>query len=294
MRVGLSIMRFNDPNLRTYLTDLGQVAEETGFYSLWVMDHFFQIPIAGAAEDPLLEAYSTLGFLAGVTEHAKLGALVSGVMYRNPGLLIKQATTVDVLSGGRAYFGIGASWYEREAAGLGFPFPSLAERFERLEETLQIAHQLWSTDLRPYQGRYYQMAEPIISPKPISQPYPPILVGGQGEKKTLRLVAQYADACNLMMPAGIEAVQRKLDVLRRYCDEIGRDYATIEKTALMHIDLAHGSEGIREAVAQAQSAAQLGIEHTILVLPEENTTVLKVLGREFIPRVAELSPAAAQ
>ncbi|MBI1881725.1 MAG: LLM class F420-dependent oxidoreductase [Chloroflexi bacterium] len=256
------------------------------------MDHFFQIRYNGPPEDPLLEAYTFLGFLAGVTQRVKLGALVTGVIYRLPGLLIKQVTTLDVLSGGRVYLGIGAAWYEREAKGLGFPFPPLKERFERLEETLQIAHQLWSGEVQPYAGQHYHLAEPIISPRPINRPHPPILIGGQGEKKTLRLVAQYADAynCNvdLSSPEGLETVRRKLDVLKQHCDEVGRDYATIEKTGLMNVDLAQNPASAKEVIAKCEAAAQIGIQHIIFGIPKYETAALEIFGREIIPQVAAL------
>jgi F420-dependent oxidoreductase-like protein len=184
----------------------------------------------GPADDPMLEAYSTLSYLAGVTKRARLGTLVTGVVYRHPGFLVKAATNLDVLSGGRAYLGIGAAWYEREAVGLGMPFPPVSERFERLEETLQIAKRMWSGDRTPYEGKHYRLAEPISSPQPLSKPHPPILVGGMGEKKTLRLVAQYADACNLFTAIGVDEVARKLDVLKRHCEDVGRPYDEIERT----------------------------------------------------------------
>src|SRR6185437_3600761 len=170
---------------------------DAGFASIWVMDHFFQIAMMGAPEEPMLESYSTLSYLAGATKRVKLGTMVTGVVYRHPGILVKTVTTLDVLSGGRAYLGIGAAWNEQEARGLGVPFPALKERFERLEETLQIAHQMWSGDRSPYNGRYYQLTDPLNSPQPLTKPHPPIMIGGGGEQKTLRLVAQYGDACNL-------------------------------------------------------------------------------------------------
>ena len=217
---------------------MARTADQAGFASIWVMDHFFQIGVVGPAEDPMLESYSTLSYLAAVTKQARLGTMVTGVIYRHPGLLLKQVTTLDVLSGGRAYLGIGAAWYEREALGLGVGFPPLKERFERLEEALQIAHQMWSGKVAEYQGKHYQLAETLNRPSPLSQPHPPILIGGMGEKKTLRLVAQYADACNLFAHAGAETIRQKLDVLRQHCADVGRNYADIEKTSLGTVKLA--------------------------------------------------------
>ena len=297
MNIGLGLAKFDYPSslpeLGPHLAEVARAAEEVGFYSLWPADHFFQFGLVGPPEDPMLEAYTFLGFLAGVTQRVKLGALVTGVIYRNPGLLIKQVTTLDVLSGGRIYLGIGAAWYEREAKGLGFPFPPLKERFERLEETLQIAHQLWSDEVKPYAGQHYHLAEPIISPRPISQPHPPILIGGQGEKKTLRLVAQYADAyncnANLFSPEGFETVRQKLDMLKQHCDEVGRDYATIEKTGLMwNVDLVQNLASAKEVIARCESAAQIGIQHIIFGIPKYEIAALEIIGREVIPRVAEL------
>ena len=191
MKLGLQVVAFNWPgspaNTGRTLLDIARTADEAGFASLWVMDHYFQIdPGIGKASDPMLEAYTALSFMAGVTQRIRLGAMVTGVIYRQPAFLVKQVSTLDVLSGGRANLGIGAAWYEREAVGLGFPFPPLAERFERLEETLQIAKHLWSGETAPFAGKHYQLPEPINSPQPLSQPHPPILIGGGGEKKTLR------------------------------------------------------------------------------------------------------------
>src|SRR5512143_3855977 len=220
MKIGLQIPNFTWPGglqeIRSKLAEIARTADEAGFSSLWVMDHFFQIgqrdrsnpSRLGPAEDEMLEGDSALSYLAGFTQKVTLGTMVTGVVYRHPGILIKTVTTLDVLSGGRAYLGIGAAWNEREARGLGVPFPPVKERFERLEEALQIARQMWSDNDGPYQGRYYQLAETLCSPQPLSRPHPPILIGGTGEKKTLRLVAQYADACNLFAAMGTETLQR--------------------------------------------------------------------------------------
>src|SRR5579871_5853571 len=201
MKIGLHLATFNpsDGDLRSGVKRVAQYADENGFYSISPMDHFFQIGILGQPEENMLEGYSVLNYVAAITEKIKLLTMVTGVVYRHPGALIKTVTTLDVLSGGRAYLGIGAAWNEPEAHGLGIPFPPLAERFERLEEVLQIAYQMWNDDTKPYQGKYYQLEQPINHPLAVSKPHPPILIGGSGEKKTLRMVAQYADAANFFM-----------------------------------------------------------------------------------------------
>src|SRR5215469_8192897 len=243
MRLGLQVPNFTWPNGQGNLGDtfglIAERAERAGLYSLWVMDHFFQIRSVGPAEQEMLEGWSALAFAAGVTNHIKLGTMVTGVTYRHPGILVKTATTLDVLSHGRAYFGIGAAWNEEEHMGLGVPFPPLAERFERLEETLQIAHQMWRGDEASFQGKHYQLKRPLNSPQAVQKPHPPILIGGGGEKKTLRLVAKYADACNLFSRFGDETLAHKLDVLREHCATEGRSYEAIEKTTLDSFALTH-------------------------------------------------------
>lgn len=213
------------------LAAIGRAAEEGGISSISVMDHFFQMEARGSAEDPMLEGYTTLGFLAGVTTTPQLHLLVTGVTYRHPGILAKTVSTLDVLSRGRAALGIGAAWYQREHEALGVPFPPLAERFGRLEETIRIVLQMWSEDSGPFRGTHYQLAETIDSPHPIQRPHPPILIGGAGERKTLRLVARYADACNFYFRSPAE-IAHKLDVLRGHCRTEGTDYDRIEKTMM--------------------------------------------------------------
>ena len=214
---------------------------------------------------------------------------MTGVIYRYPGLLIKTVTTLDVLSGGRAYLGIGAAWNEREAKGLGVPFPSLAERFQRLEEALQIAKQMWSDESGPYRGKYYQLAETLNSPQPLSRPHPPILIGGGGEQKTLRLVAQYANACNLFAQIGTDNVRVKLEILKRHCDTIGRDYAEIEKTTLGTVHLGAGQLSASDVIKQCQLLAEIGIQHAIFNMPNvHEIRPLETFGREIIPAVAAL------
>src|ERR1700722_9961502 len=239
MKIGLQLPNFTFPGgpaqIAGKLAEIARAADQAGFYSLWVMDHFFQIGMVGPPEREMLECYTALGLLAAHTTRVKLGAMVTGVIYRYPGILVKAVTTLDVLSGGRSYFGIGAAWNEQEATGLGVPFPPLGVRFELLEEALQIAKQMWSGNNGEYQGKHYQLAETLCSPLPLSRPHPPIMIGGGGEKKTLRMVAQYADACNIFGPP--ETVRGKLSVLKQHCDALGRDYGAIEKTTLGTVDL---------------------------------------------------------
>jgi F420-dependent oxidoreductase-like protein len=239
MQVGVHFMNFTLPGgpagLRSAVGDTAVAAEEAGCTVFTAMDHWFQMEQFADAHDPMLEGYSVLSFVAAKTERLRLGLLVTGVTYRHPGLLAKTVTTLDVLSGGRAMLGIGAAWYEREHLALGVPYPPVAERFERLEEALQICEQMWSDDEGPYNGKYYQLAETICVPRPLQTPRPPILIGGGGEKKTLRLVAQYADACNLFATTP-EEIKRKLDILRGHCDAVGRDYDSIAKTIIGRVD----------------------------------------------------------
>jgi F420-dependent oxidoreductase-like protein len=224
------------------------------------MDHFFQIRSIGPSEHEMLEGYSALAYAAGVTERITLGTMVTGVTYRHPGLLIKTVTTLDVLSSGRAWLGIGAAWNEEEHRGLGVPFPSTKERFERLEETLQLAHQMWSGDDSAFEGRHHQLERPLNSPPALSTPHPRILVGGGGEKKTLRLVAQYADACNIF-DMGPDAVRAKYDVIRRHCEAVGRDDDDIEKTVLTRVDFAKESDD--SIVDRVGRLGDVGTQHVI-------------------------------
>ena len=281
MKVGLHYWNYSTPadpaRIAATLGETARVAEQAGFSGFSVMDHYLQMEMAGvtSADEPMLEAYTTLGYVAARTERMGLGVLVTGVMYRHPGLLAKIVSTLDVLSGGRARLGIGASWYEREQAALGVPVVPVAERFERLEETLQICHQMWSDDNGPFNGRHYQLAETLCVPRPLSQPHPPILVGGGGEKKTLLLVARYADACN-MYGTGPEDVGHKLDVLRSHCDAEGRDYDRIDKTVLAVVPALMDVDGF---VAAAGAYAALGVTE-IEVMPDRHPV-------EFATQVAE-------
>lgn len=292
MRIGLQIPSFTWPGgaaaLAPTLANIVTTAEDAGFYSVWVMDHFFQIEIVGPAELEMMESYSTLSYIAALTKRVRLGALVTGVIYRYPGLLVKTVNTLDVLSGGRAYMGIGAAWFEREAKGLGVPFPPLAERFERLEEALQIAHQMWSEDNGAFTGQHYQLAETLSVPQPLSKPHPPIMIGGMGEHKTLHMVAQYADACNLFARAGAAVIQQKLDVLKIHCDALGRDYETIERTGLATVHIAAGQMSAGDIIAFCRELAGAGIQHLILNMPNiSEIAPLEIFGREIIPAVAE-------
>jgi F420-dependent oxidoreductase-like protein len=233
MDLGIHYSQFTHPDWQHQLTgrftETVTTADQGGVDLVTVMDHWFQMEVLNGPFEPMLEGYTALGYVAGVTERVRLSMLVTGVTYRHPGLLTKIVTTLDVLSGGRALLGLGAAWYDREHAGLGVPFPPLAERFERLEETLRIARQMWSDDDGAFAGKHYQLAETICLPKPVHGRVP-ILIGGGGERKTLRLVAQYGDACHLFVRDGYDQLVHKLEVLRRHCDDVGRDYDSVEKT----------------------------------------------------------------
>ena len=292
MRVGVHINRFNHPGGPTAvgpeLAAAGAAAEAAGVSWLSVMDHYFQMEFNGGAEDAMLEAYTTLGFLAGNTSTVQLGALVTGVTYRQPGLLAKIATTLDIVSGGRATLGIGAAWYDREHHGLGVHYPPVAERFERLEETLRICLQMWDPETNgPFEGRHYQLAETLCVPAPISSPHPEIMIGGGGEKKTLRLVAQYADACNLIVSTPDE-LRHKLDVLRGHCDNLGRDYDRIRKT------IVHGGESVTAGDVEAflgeiDGFTKLGVD-TVILGPRtgEPAEWIERFVAPVVPRLAEL------
>lgn len=290
MKIGLQIPNFTwpggTPAMRGTLADIAITADESNFYSLWVMDHFFQIAYIGPKEMDMLEGYTALGYLSAVTKKVKLGTLVTGVNYRYPGVLVKSMTTLDVLSGGRSYFGIGAAWNEEESKGLGLPFPPLATRFEMLEECLQIAKQMWSDNNGPYNGKHYQLAETLCVPQPLSRPHPPILVAGGGEKKTLRLVAQYADACNLF--GDLELLKKKLDILKGHCDALGRDYESIEKTTLDTVHLAPGKMSAKDVIEKCKALADLGVDQALFNMPNvHEIEPLEIFGREIIPAVAE-------
>jgi F420-dependent oxidoreductase-like protein len=270
-------------------------AERAGASSFWVMDHFFQIRGVGPAENEMLEGYTALAFAAAATETITLGTMVTGVTYRLPAILIKTVTTLDVLSGGRAWFGVGAAWNEEEHAGLGVPFPPIAERFERLEETLRLGRQMWSGDETPFQGTHYQAQRPLNSPQSLSRPWPKILIGGMGEKKTLRFVAKYADATNLFELPDLNELRRKTDVLREHCANEGRDYAEIEKTSLSTLriskDGADGTQSVDQVVERLGRLAEVGIDQAICNSPQVAEADYFELIAEVVRQIAPITPA---
>jgi F420-dependent oxidoreductase-like protein len=289
VKIGLQIPDFTGPGAARLGADLATVArtaDDAGFEFIAVMDHFFQIGAVGPPDRDMLESYTTLGYLAGVTSRAKLIALVTGAVYRQPGILAKIVSTLDVLSGGRAWLGIGAAWNEEESRGLGIPFPPVAERFERLEETLQICLQMWRGDESPFHGAHYQLERPLSYPKAVSAPHPPIMIGGSGERKTLRFVARYAQACNLFPGPDLA---RKLDVLRAHCDAEGRDYDEIEKTCYFIFDVGAKGERAGQVVDQLGNLSGLGFQAAIgAVANVWDVTPLEVIGAEVIPAVSAL------
>ncbi|WP_285705957.1 LLM class F420-dependent oxidoreductase [Microtetraspora sp. NBRC 16547] len=289
MKLGLHYWNYSmpaDPALiAPTLAETARIAEQAGVSSFTLMDHYFQMKTRGTtADEPMLEGYTTLGYVAATTERMTLGLMVTGVMYRHPGLLAKIVTTLDVLSGGRACLGLGASWYEREQRGLGVPVVPMGERFERLEETIQICLQMWSDDNGPYEGRHSRLAETLCVPSPLGDRRPPIMVGGGGEKKTLLLVARYADACNLFATS-VEEVARKLDVLRGHCAAEGRDYDAIEKTVMFSRPVLDETESF---LADAEEYAKLGVSE-IQVLPDRHpVTFVEQVAERIAPLVAAI------
>ena len=287
MRLGVHYANFTLPGgpeaLGPTLMATAKAADQGGASTFTLMDHWFQMESMATAQDPMLEGYTSLGFLAGATEHLTLGLLVTGTTYRHPGLLAKTVTTLDVLSAGRAMLGIGAAWYEREHLGLGVPFPPLAERFERLEETLHICRQMWSDHEGPFEGRHYQLAETICSPRPLQEDGPPVMVGGSGERKTLRLVAEYADACNLFATTP-EKVAHKLEVLDRHCEDVGRDPAKISRTIITAAD-----PFAVEFLGDMKGYAALGIDQVFLSPQGDDPAgwVIEVCD-QLLPKLADL------
>jgi len=288
MQLGVHVADFTwadgPPSLGKDLARVAKAAEDCGFTKLSVMDHVWQIGVIGPPEHEMLEAYTALGYLAACTSRIELLAWVTAVVYREPGLLAKCVTTLDVLSGGRAWLGIGAAWNSDESHGLGLPFPPTAERFERLEEALQICLQMWSDDDGPYGGKHYRLERTLNSPQPLSRPHPPILIGGGGERKTLRLVAQYAQACNLFAGPDLE---HKLDVLRGHCEAVGRDYDEIAKTVMMPLDPGADGEHVDAILERLRGLAALGVTHTHgRVVNAQAITPLELLGERVIPVAA--------
>jgi F420-dependent oxidoreductase-like protein len=290
MQIALSVADFTNPSgpdcLGRDLARVAVAADQLGFSAITVMDHYFQIGMIGPPELPMLEGYTTLGYLAALTRQLKLGTMVTGVHYRHPGLLAKIVTSLDVLSGGRAFLGIGAGWNEMESRGLGVPFPPLADRFERLEETLRICLQMWQGDDRAFSGGHYTLERPLNFPQSLSRPHPPIVIGGSGERKTLRLVARYADACNLFPGPQLA---HKLEVLRRYCDEEGRDYAAIERTSMTMFDASGGEAAISSTIDALREMAALGIQTVYFGVADTFAIKpMEVIAERIMPAVADL------
>ena len=290
MDLGLHIANFTwSGGSSTFVDDFrrtAKTAEDVGFTRLSVMDHVWQIGMIGPPEHEMLEAYTALGYLAAITDRVQLLAWVTAAVYREPGLLAKEVTTLDVLSKGRAMLGIGAAWNEEESVGLGLPFPATAERFERLEETLQICLQMWSDSDEPYAGKHYRLGRTLNSPQSVQRPHPPILIGGGGEKKTLRLVAQYAQACNLFDSPDLA---HKLDVLRGHCEALGRDYDEIEKTVMGPVDPGPNGEKVDATLEHLRDLAGLGVTHVQMGIGDGSSTdVLELIGERIIPEAAKL------
>lgn len=310
MKIGLQIYQFNwlgtPENTASRLSEMASYAEQGGFSSLWVMDHLWQVSQGfGPPEDPMLEGYSTISYLAAETKKVKLGLMVTATPYRHPGLLVKAVTTLDVLSGGRAILGIGAGWNKEEAEGFGIPFPkSKAELFGRLEETVRIARHIWSSEGEPFEGKYYRLLKPVNHPQPISKPHPPILIGGEGEKRTLRLVAKHGDACNLQLGSAVEGyapwlrelyknrrsnLTRKLGILKEHCKNVGRDYDEIEITVLGTVRISPDPSNIPEIVNLCRELNDLGVDQVIFNMPNVyDLWPIERIGAEVIPAVADL------
>ncbi len=298
MKLGLQISSFTWPGgpdqIRSTLADVARTADAVGFDSIWVMDHFFQIRSVGRIEEPMLEGYTTLGYMAALTQRARLGLMVGGIHYRQPGLWIKAATTLDVLTGGRSYFGIGAAWNHEESRGLGFPMPELRVRFGMLEDTLRMAHAAWQGEHgteESFQGRHHRAERILNSPQSLSRPRPPILIGGGGEQVTLRLVAQYGDACNIF--GGPDQLRHKYNVLRGHCQRLGRDYDEIEKTNLSTISIT--PDGARGTLTAAAFVDRLGawadagsMQAIFSIRNVSDLSKLELIGREVIPQVRDM------
>ncbi len=304
MKLGLQIAKFTwsggDAAIAGTFADIVRTADEAGFDSIWVMDHFLQIGSVGKPEEPMLEGMTTLGYAAALTRRARLGLMVGGIHYRTAGLWVKAATTLDVLSGGRSYFGIGAAWNEQESQAWGFPMPPLGQRFEMLEETLQLARAAWTGEQgrrERFEGRHYQAGDPLNAPQALSKPRPPILIGGGGERRTLKLVAKYADACNVF-GTDVAQLRHKYDVLRGHCETVGRDYAEIEKSFLTEVSIT--PDGARRShtpdalVERLGRTAEAGAQHAIVgVRDVADLSKLELIGRDVIPQlrgIGEPSP----
>jgi F420-dependent oxidoreductase-like protein len=289
MDLGVHVSSFTWPGgpaqIASDLTNVATAVDDLGFAKLSVMDHVFQIGHIGPPEHEMLEAYTTLGYLAARTKRVELLAWVTAVVYRDPGLLAKCVTTLDVLSEGRAWLGIGAAWNEPEAKGLGLFFPPLTERFERLEEALQICLQMWSDDEGAYQGAHYRLDQTLNSPQSLRRPHPPILIGGSGEKKTLLLVAKYAQACNLFAAPDLA---HKLDVLKAHCVDVGRDYDEIEKTVMGPFDPGADGENVDALLESMRGMAELGVTHYHGSVPNvASIKPLEILASQVMPDAAK-------
>lgn len=293
MRISISVTNYSWPSgsqqIGPELARLAGAADRAGVDTVWVPDHLIQAdPTAAPDESEMLEAYTTLGFIAANTERVRVGTAVSSVTMRPPALLVKAVTTLDVLTGGRAWLGIGAGYHSDEAQAMGLPMPPVAERFERLEETLQIAARMWAGDDAPFEGKHYRLTRPQGRPVPAQRPRPPVLVGGTGERRTLRLVARYADACNLFdIPDGGRTIRHNLAVLARHCEDVGRPYDAIEKTLATRLEVSESSD---EFVRRCTAAAALGIEHMVLITPGPWSTEAVATLAAAIPRLREVDP----
>ena len=314
MKIGLHIGKFHWPgspdNISDKLTEIAKLADSADFYSLWVMDHIFQLgtqygTIHGSEEEAMLEAYTTVAYLAAITKKIKVGAQVTCNFFRNPALLVKMLTTIDVLSKGRAYLGIGAGWFEREAVGYGYEFPSLKQRFEQLEETLKIIKHMWSGNTQPFEGKFFTLQETLNNPPPATKPHPPILIGGSGEKKTLKYVAKYGDACNIVLgttlkDAGaltregiswdyfMERLEHKYSVLRQHCEDVGRPYEEIEKTVTTYIQLSPDAMSAEEVIELCKKLSKAGCEHVVFNMPNvHEIKPLEIMGNDVIPAVLD-------
>ena len=301
MKIGLQISSFTwpggDAQLGETLAGIVRTADDAGFDSIWVMDHFLQIGSVGKPDDPMLEGMTALGFMAAHSKRARLGLMVGGIHYRQAGMWLKAATTLDVLSGGRAWFGIGAAWNEQESAALGFPMPPLGSRFEMLEETLQIVREGWQGEHgseAAFDGRHYQASRLLNSPQALSKPHPPILIGGGGERRTLKLVAKYADACGVF-GTDPEQLRHKYDVLRRHCEDVGRDYDSIEKTFLTGVSItpdgAHSSLTPDGLVERLGRTTEVGAQHAIFGIRDvHDLSKLELIGSHVIPQLRDVGP----
>jgi F420-dependent oxidoreductase-like protein len=267
VRLSVNVTNFSWPDgpraLREHLSSLAQSLDAAGVHTLWVSDHLWQADPSASPEEPMLEPYTTLGYLAAATTRLRLGTMVTATTFRAPALLIKAVTTLDVLSGGRAWLGVGAGYNRDEAEGMGLFLPPVAERFARLAELLALARQMWAGDQAPFHGQHYRLERPINSPQPISAPRIPVLIGGSGERRTLRLVAEYGDACNLFdIPDGGRTLRRKFEVLAAHCATVGRRYDDIERTVTTALLPDESAEQLAE---RCRALNGLGADHVVLI-----------------------------